>query len=75
MAVAGCKTEEIVYLSNKEVNIRKGTRVRITGGVFEGVEGIFMRIQGHRQVAVSIPNLLSVATTFIKPEFILPLEK
>jgi transcription antitermination factor NusG len=74
ISVAGCKNESIVYLSNEEVNIRKGTRVRITGGVFEGVEGIFMRIQGHKRVVVSIPNLLSVATTFVEPEFILPLE-
>ena len=74
IAVASCKNEKIVYLSNNEVNIRKGTRVRITGGVFEGVEGIFMRIQGHKRVVVSIPDLLSVATTFVQPEFILPLE-
>jgi transcription antitermination factor NusG len=43
ITVAGCKNENIVYLSNEEVNIRKGTRVRIIGGVFEGVEGIFRR--------------------------------
>ena len=74
ITVAGCKNENIVYLSNEEVNIRKGTRVRITGGVFEGVEGIFMRIHGHKRVVVSIPNLLSVATAFVEPELILPLE-
>ena len=74
IAVAGSKNENIVYLSNAEVNIRKGTKVRITGGVFEGVEGIFMRIQGHKRVVVTIPNILSVATAFVPPEFILPLE-
>jgi len=74
IAVAGSKNENIVYLSNTEVNIRKGTKVRITGGVFEGVEGIFMRIQGHKRVVVTIPNILSVATAFVPPEFILPLE-
>jgi transcription antitermination factor NusG len=74
ITIAGCKKEGIVYLSNESVNIRKGARVRMTGGVFEGIEGIFMRIQGHKRVVVSIPNLLSVATTFVEPEFVLPLE-
>jgi transcription antitermination factor NusG len=74
IAVASFKNEDIIYLSNKEVNICKGTRVRIIGGLFEGVEGIYIRIQGNRRVVVSIPNFLSVATTFVEPEFIVPLE-
>ena len=74
IAVASFKNEGIIYLSNNEVSIRKGTRVRITGGQFEGVEGIYMRIQGHKRVVVSIPHLLSAATTFVEPEFVLPLE-
>ena len=32
IAVAGCKNENIVYLSDREVSMRKGTRVRITEG-------------------------------------------
>jgi len=74
ITIAGCQNENIVYLSNEDVYIRKGTRVRITGGVFEGVEGIFMRIQGHKRVVVSLPNLLSVATAYIPTQFILSLE-
>jgi len=74
ISVASFKNDGIVYLSNREVNIRKGTRVRIIGGLFEGIEGVYMRIQGHKRVVVSIPNLLSVATAFIEPDFILPLE-
>jgi transcription antitermination factor NusG len=74
IAVAGCTQERIIYFSNDDVNFEKGTRVRITGGVFAGIEGIFMRIKGDRRVVVSLPNLLSVATAFVPPEFILPLE-
>ena len=74
ISVASFKHEGVIYLSNKEVNIRKGTRVRIIGGLFAGVEGIYMRIHGHKRVVVSIPNLLSIATTFVEPEFIVPLE-
>jgi transcription antitermination factor NusG len=74
ITVAGCNKERIIYLSNEEVNFDKGTRVRITGGIFDGVEGIFMKIKGSSRVVVSLPNLLSVATAFIPTRFILPLE-
>jgi len=74
IAVAGSKQEQIIYLSNEDVRLKKGTKVRITGGAFEGAEGVFMRIKGDRRVVVSIPNLFSVATAFIPTQFILPLE-
>jgi hypothetical protein len=74
IAVVGAVEKPIIYFSNDEVNLEKGTRVRINGGAFEGVEGIFMKLQGSSRVVVSIPNLLSVATTFIPSRFILPLE-
>ena len=74
IAIAGSNSDQIIYLSNEEVNMSKGTKVRVTGGIFEGVEGIFIRIQGDKRVVVTIPNLLSVATAFIPSRFILPLE-
>ena len=74
IALVGAVEEPVIYFSNKDVNLSKGTRVRIDGGVFVGVEGIFMRIKGDRRVVVSLPNLFSVATAFIPLEFIVPLE-
>ena len=74
IAVAGCTQERVIYFSNEDVNFKKGTRVRIMGGAFEGVEGIFMRIKGDRRVVVSLPKLFSVATAFVPLEYILPLE-
>ena len=74
ISVAGCTKERIIYLSNEEINLKKGTKVRITGGIFEGLEGIFMRIKGDRRVVVSLPNLLSVATAFIPTDLIQSLE-
>jgi hypothetical protein len=65
IAVAGNEKERAIYLSNEEVNLRKGVKVRIIGGVFTGVEGIFMRIKGDKRLVVSIPNLFSVATAYI----------
>jgi transcription antitermination factor NusG len=65
IAVAGNEKEQVIYLSNEEINLKKGVKVRITGGVFAGVEGTFMRIKGNKRLVVSIPQLFSVATAYI----------
>ena len=70
IAVAGNEKEQVIYLSNEEVNLRKGVKVRITGGVFAGVEGTFMRIKGDKRLVVSIPNLFSVATAYIPSQYV-----
>ena len=55
-----------------ELNIRKGTRVRITGGLFEGVEGEFVRVRNDRRVVVTIEGVMAVATTFVHPSLVEP---
>jgi len=74
IAVTNRNQGRTIYLSNEEVNLEKGTKIRIIGGALEGVEGIFMKINGSSRVVVSLPNLFSVATAFIPTRFILPLE-
>jgi transcription antitermination factor NusG len=75
IAVAGNKHEQVIYLPNEEVNLKKGTKVRITGGTFEGVEGVFMKIRGDKRLVVSIPNLgFSVATAYLPSRLVLPIE-
>jgi transcription antitermination factor NusG len=74
IAVAGNGQEEVMYISNDEVNLRKGTKVRITGGVFAGVEGVFMRIKGNKRLVVSISNLFSVATAYIPSCYVQAME-
>ncbi|EYE44060.1 transcription termination factor nusG family protein, partial [Bacteroides fragilis str. S6L5] len=39
IAVAGNYDEQVVYLDPSVVSMKKGDRVRVTGGIFEGVEG------------------------------------
>ena len=64
---------QVIYLPPTEYSMQKGDRVRITGGVFEGVEGIFVRVKGDRRVVVSIQGVMAVATTFIHPSLIVPI--
>lgn len=78
IAVAGNPDQQFVYLDPAAPELRRGDRVRITGGLLAGVEGKFMRIRGDRRVVVSVSGLMAVATAFIHPsliEIIEPQEK
>ena len=48
IAVAGSYSDHLLYFKPEEVNLKKGTKVRITGGEFEGQEGIFLKVKGAR---------------------------
>lgn len=69
-----CNTydKKLVYLRPEEVNLSKGVKVRIHGGAFNDVEGIFVKIKGirNRRVVVLIQGVAAVATAEIHPDLI-----
>ena len=71
--VAGTHEEAVLYIDPVELYLVRGQKVRITGGVFEGVIGEFVRIRHDRRVVVSIEGVMAVATTYIHPSLIEPL--
>lgn len=73
MAVSASYEQAILYFEPSELNLPKGSRVRITGGVFAGVEGVFVRIRHDRRVVVSIEGVMAVATTYIHPSLVEPI--
>ncbi len=70
IAVAGNYDQQVIYLDPTIINLKRGQRVRITGGIFEGVEGEFVRIKGNRCVVVAIQGVMAVATAFVHPSLI-----
>lgn len=72
IAVSGTLDEKLVYLRPDEINLSCGTSVRILGGPFDGVEGIFVKVQGHRsrRVVVLVEGIAAVATAEIEPDLI-----
>jgi hypothetical protein len=66
--------ERVIYLSNSEVNLAKGIRAKITGGVFAGAEGVLMRLRGHKRLVVCVPHFFAVATAYVPPYYIQTLE-
>ncbi len=67
ISVAGNEDEQVLFISPEEVALSKGDKVRITGGVFEGVEGLLMRVKNSRgkRVVVKIDGITAVATASI----------
>lgn len=63
--------KSISYLTPDEVNIARGSRVRILGGPFDGVTGVFQRVKGHRnrRLVVTIPSIGSV-TAEVSPDLV-----
>ena len=53
IAVAGTYNDHLLYFQPEELNLSKGTKVRITGGDFEGQEGVFLKVKGARDQSCS----------------------
>lgn len=72
IAVAGTYNEHLIFFSPDEVNLRKGTRVRIIGGDFEGYEGVFIKVKGarDRRVVISLQGIIAMAMATISPDLI-----
>lgn len=72
IAITKAGNDDITYLRPDEVNIAKGTKVRVHGGVFDGTEGYFVKIQGkrNRRVVMLIEGITAVALTEISTDFI-----
>ncbi len=70
IAVSGTLDEQLIYLEADIINFKKGDKVRVTGGLFAGSEGYFVRIKGDRRVVVCLQGIVAVATAFIHPSLV-----
>jgi len=64
--------EDICYYHPDELPFAEGQPVQVIGGSFNGVEGKLVKIIGKRQkrVVLQLDNLLAVAVTVEKPEYL-----
>jgi transcription antitermination factor NusG len=60
IAVTEKAGEKITYYSPDEIQLRPGDKIRVSGGLYDGREGMIMRVKGKRkkQFVVSIPGIL-----------------
>ena len=71
IAVIEKSQENITYFKPEEIPLNPGDKICIQGGLYDGHEGIIMRIKGKRNkhLVVQIPGLL-VAAVELNPEFV-----
>lgn len=70
MLVTSAPEDSLLFLGEVTHDFLVGQRVRVTGGIFEGAEGIIKRIKGDRRLIVNISGVACVATAFIHPSLI-----
>ena len=58
-------------------DLRRGTKVRITGGDFEGYEGVFVKVKGarDRRVVISLQGVIAMAMATLSPDLIEVIEE
>ena len=76
IAVAGTYSDQLLYFQPGELNLAKGTKVRIIGGEFAGYEGTFLKVKGarDRRVVIAVEGVIAVALATVHPDLIEPIE-
>lgn len=71
IAVTQHREEHVSYFRPEEIRLQEGDRIRIKGGLYDGREGVIMRIKGkrNRHLVVQIPGFL-VAAVELSPQMI-----
>jgi transcription antitermination factor NusG len=71
IAVTENHEEHVTYFRPEEIALQEGDQIRIKGGLYDGREGIIIRIKGKRNkhLVVQIPGTL-VAAVELQPEMI-----
>ena len=71
IAVTENHEEHVTYFRPEEISLQEGDKIRVKGGIYDGREGIIMRIKGkrNRHLVVQIPGIL-IAAIELSPEMI-----
>lgn len=65
MAVVATQNEHVEIVAPQDVDLATGDAVKVTGGVFAGIEGRYIRHKGHSKVAVAIRDVATALTAYI----------
>lgn len=71
IAVTENNEQRVTYFSPQEIRLNIGDQIRVKGGLYDGREGIIMRIKGKRNkhLVVQIPGIL-IAAVEMSPDMI-----
>ncbi len=74
IAVNSVKDSDLLRIEVSDPEFFKGQKVRVIGGLYKGIEGIIKRIKGDRRLLVQISGICAVATSYIHPALLEPVE-
>lgn len=66
---------ESYSVTPQEIHYKPGGMVRVTEGPFKGVVGKVARIHSQQRVVVTIPGIISFASTYIPKAYLEPVEE
>jgi len=63
---------DIIYYRPEEISLQKGQLVKVHGGLFDGLEGVLLKLKGKRskRIVVRIDGISAIAASEISPELI-----
>lgn len=69
--VASHLNDDITYFNSEDIELKKGTKVRVIGGIFDGIEGTLLKVKGKRskRIVIEIPGV-AIAASYIEPDLI-----
>lgn len=72
IAVTQTYNDDLMFVDPDSITLSKGDKVRIHGGLFNGLEGVFVKVKGKRnkRVVIRIQNVIAVALAYVEPDFI-----
>lgn len=72
IAITNLQNEKLIFLRPDEINLKKGTHVRVVGGPFDGIKGTFLKVKGvrNRRIVIRIGEVAAVAMAEISPDLI-----
>ena len=70
MAVVATQNEHVEIVAPQDVDLEKGDPVRVTEGMFAGIEGRYIRHKGHSKVAVAIKDIATALTAYVPLRYI-----
>ena len=77
--IAACNTfnEKMTFINPDNINISEGTRIRIVGGAFDGIEGKFIRVEKGKQkhVVINVDRIAAIVLAKVNDGFIQVLDK
>ena len=73
--IATCnKSEHLKFVEEAQCHFKGGETVKISDGLFKGVEGKVARVSGQQRVIVSLSNVGLISTAYIPTAFICRIE-